>query len=173
MQSENSLVKSASAELSKVGLQTTTKVLEDHPRIAVAEYAKEWGADLVLVGSHGTSSLVRFLLGSVAQATVRRSPCSVEIVRKHTRDSRITATAMKILVAADSSDCATAAVKFVAQRPWPEGSQICVISVIPFVIPTAEVPRLCWRRSKGSCGSSSYCWIAVRESGQPCRTDGQ
>lgn len=117
MQSANSIVKPASAELSKVGLQTTTKVLEGHPRIAIAEYAKEWGADLVLVGSHGASSLVRFLLGSVAQATLRRSPCSVEIVRKHSQDSRITATAMNILVATDGSDCATAAVKFVAQCP--------------------------------------------------------
>ena len=89
MQSADSLVKSASVKLSKVRLQATTKVLEGYPRIAVAEFAEEWGADLVMVGSHGVSGLVRFLLGSVAQATLRRSPRSVEIVRKPARDSTI------------------------------------------------------------------------------------
>jgi len=138
-QSADSLLKSASAKLSKVGLQATTKVLEDHPRTAVAEFAEEWSADLVLVGSHGASGLVRFLLGSVAQATLRRSPCSVEIVRKSAPDSTIATAAMRILVATDGSDCATAAVRSVAQRPWPEGSQTGVISVIPFVIPPGEM----------------------------------
>ena len=84
-QSADSLLKSASAKLSKVGLQATAKVLKGHPRTAVAEFAEEWSADLVLVGSHGASGLMRFLLGSVAQATLRRSPCSVEIVRKPAR----------------------------------------------------------------------------------------
>src|ERR1035437_6761465 len=75
-QSADVLVKSASDKLGKAGLQATAKVLEGHPRIAVAEYAKEWGADLVLVGSHGASGLVRFLLGSVAHAALRRAACS-------------------------------------------------------------------------------------------------
>ena len=81
------LVKSASEKLSKAGVQATVKVLEGHSRIAIAEYAKKWDADLVLVGSHGVGGLVRFLLGSVAQATLRRSPCSVEIVRRPAWDS--------------------------------------------------------------------------------------
>ena len=138
-QSADSLVKSASAELSRVGLPATTKILEGHPRTAVAEFAEEWSADLVLVGSHGASGLVRFLLGSVAQATLRRAPCSVEIVRKPERDSTIATAAMRILIATDGSDCATAAVKSVAHRPWPDGSQIRVVSVIPFVIPAGEM----------------------------------
>jgi nucleotide-binding universal stress UspA family protein len=129
-QSANLFVKEASDKLDKAGLQVAAKVLEGRPRIAVAEYAKEWGADLVLVGSHGVSGLVRFLLGSVAQAALRRSPCSVEIVRRPARDSATASTAMKILIATDGSDCATAAVRSVAERPWPVGSQMRVVSVI-------------------------------------------
>ena len=119
-------------------MQATAKVLEGHPRIAVAEYAKEWGADLVLVGSHGASGLVRFLLGSVAQAALRRSPCSVEIVRRSAQDSATASTAMKILIGTDGSDCSIAAVRSVAQRPWPPGSQMRVISVVPLIIPFGE-----------------------------------
>ena len=135
-------VKEASDKLHKAGLQTTAKVLEGHPRIAVAEYAKEWGADLVLVGSHGASGLVRFLLGSVAQAALRRSPCSVEIVRKPIQDSATVSTAMKLLIGTDGSDCAMAAVRSVAQRPWPAGSQIRVISVIPLMVPFGDISSL-------------------------------
>jgi nucleotide-binding universal stress UspA family protein len=32
--------------------------------------ADEWGADLIVVGSHGRSALGRFILGSVAQKVV-------------------------------------------------------------------------------------------------------
>ena len=118
-QSAEVLVKSASDKLSKAGVQATVKVLEGHPRVAIAEYAKKWDADLVLVGSHGAGGLARFLLGSVAQATLRRSPCSVEIVRRSAWDSAAVSTAMKILVAVDGSDCSMAAVRSIADALGP------------------------------------------------------
>jgi nucleotide-binding universal stress UspA family protein len=137
-QAAERLVKSASATLGNAGLQTSTHVLEGHPRIAIADYAKEWGADFVLVGSHGASGLVRFLLGSVAQAVLRRSPCSVEIVRRTTPDSATVSSAMKILVATDGSECSMAAVRSVAGRPWPAPCQVRAISVVPLIVPFGE-----------------------------------
>ena len=68
--------------------------------------------------------MVRFLFGGVAQATLRRSPCSVEIVRRPTQDSMTATTAMKILAATNGSDCSMAVVRSIAQRPWPARSQI-------------------------------------------------
>jgi nucleotide-binding universal stress UspA family protein len=46
---------------------------------------------------------------------------------------------MKILLATDGSSCSQAAVNSIAERPWPEGSQVKVISAIeiPYV-PTTE-----------------------------------
>ena len=44
-------VKSASARINNAGLQTTTKVCDGHPRVAIAEHAG-MGTDLVMVGSH-------------------------------------------------------------------------------------------------------------------------
>ena len=128
------LAKSAATKLANAGLRTTTKIVQGSPRLAVAEYAKEFGANLVLVGSHGANGLVRFLLGSVAQATLRRSPRSVEIVRKPVRSSVTASPAMKILLATDGSDCSIAAAKSVAQRPWPHDSQVRLVSVIPLVV---------------------------------------
>jgi len=50
-------------------------------RSAILEEAERWGADLIVVGSHGYSTWERFLLGSVSQAIVSHAKCSVEIVR--------------------------------------------------------------------------------------------
>ena len=47
----------------------------------IAERAQELGADLVVIGSRGHTGLKRFALGSVAEATVKRSPVSVLTVR--------------------------------------------------------------------------------------------
>lgn len=43
--------------------------------------AVEWGADLVVIGSHGRTGLQRVLLGSVARSVLLHAPCSVLVVR--------------------------------------------------------------------------------------------
>jgi nucleotide-binding universal stress UspA family protein len=133
-QSAEELVNSACAKLTKAGLQTTREVFEGHPRADIPDYAGRWGADLILVGNRGTSTLVRFLLGSTAQAVLRNSPCSVEIVRARAGKQTPAAGAMKVLLATDGSECSIAAVKAVATRPWPNGTQMRVVSVIPVVM---------------------------------------
>jgi nucleotide-binding universal stress UspA family protein len=47
----------------------------------VVEYAEENEVDQVVMGSHGRSGVTRILLGSVAEAVVRRSPVPVTVVR--------------------------------------------------------------------------------------------
>jgi nucleotide-binding universal stress UspA family protein len=51
------------------------------PRPVVLDEAESWGADLIVVGSHGYNALKRFLMGSVSQAVVSHAKCSVEVVR--------------------------------------------------------------------------------------------
>lgn len=47
----------------------------------ILDEAESWGADLIVVGSHGYRAWERFLLGSVSQAVVSHAKCSVEVVR--------------------------------------------------------------------------------------------
>ena len=51
------------------------------PRPVILDEAESWGADLIVVGSHGYSAWKRFILGSVSQAVVSHAKCSVEVVR--------------------------------------------------------------------------------------------
>jgi nucleotide-binding universal stress UspA family protein len=52
------------------------------PRTEIVNTAKEWRADLIVVGSHGRTGLERCLLGSVAEYVVRHARCSVEVARQ-------------------------------------------------------------------------------------------
>lgn len=51
------------------------------PRTVILDEAESWGADLIVMGSHGYGVLARFLLGSVSHAVVSHAKCSVEVVR--------------------------------------------------------------------------------------------
>ena len=62
-------------------LQVSTEVLTGSPKRTLVEEAEEWGADLIVVGSHGYKSWERMLLGSVSQAVAAHARCSVLIVR--------------------------------------------------------------------------------------------
>jgi len=64
------------------GFQVTPVLREGRPREAILEEAERWGADLIIVGSHGYGPLKRFFLGSVSLAIALHAPCSVEIVRR-------------------------------------------------------------------------------------------
>jgi nucleotide-binding universal stress UspA family protein len=43
--------------------------------------ARELGADLIIVGSHGLTGLERLLVGSISEHIVREADCSVEVAR--------------------------------------------------------------------------------------------
>jgi len=75
------LVESAAEQLRSAGFTTAASIREgDAPRVIV-DCAKEIGADLIVLGSHGRKGFDRLLLGSVSDSVARHAPCSVQIVR--------------------------------------------------------------------------------------------
>ena len=58
----------------------TTKVVKGSPKEAIVEEAEQWGADLIVMGSHGYGFWQRALLGSVSESVVHHAPCSVLVV---------------------------------------------------------------------------------------------
>ena len=51
------------------------------PAEAICERAKEIGADLVVISTHGRTGLAHMLIGSVAERVVRHAPCPVLTLR--------------------------------------------------------------------------------------------
>src|SRR5262249_537666 len=94
------IVKSASDTLSRSGHKISIETPQGSPKQFIIDYARRWGADLIMVGSHGSSATTRFLLGSVAQSVLQGAPCSVEIVRNGPSKPL---GGLKILLATDGS----------------------------------------------------------------------
>jgi len=68
-------------ELRAGGFKADTAVMVGDIRETIIDSAADWGANLIVVGSHGEKGMRRFLLGSVAEFVARHATCSVEIVR--------------------------------------------------------------------------------------------
>ena len=74
-------VRSAIAETHGDKVEIETEVVGGAPKVVIPDVAEAWGADLVVVGSHGYRGLERFLLGSVSMSVAQHVHCSIEIVR--------------------------------------------------------------------------------------------
>jgi len=57
---------------------------EGDPPSEIVKAADEWRADVIVIGTHARGPVARFLLGSTAEAVVRRAHCPVLTVG-HTR----------------------------------------------------------------------------------------
>ncbi len=57
------------------------EILRGEPRKVILDLAKEWPADLILIGSHGRRGIERAVLGSVSEAVATHANCSVEMTR--------------------------------------------------------------------------------------------
>ena len=99
----------------------------DSPAWGVIKKAEEWQTDLVVVGSHRSSALGRFLLGSVSHKVLTEARVTVRVAREHLADST---TPVRLVIGVDGSPDANAAIRTVTGRVWPQGSEARVITVL-------------------------------------------
>lgn len=104
----------------------------DHPAWGIIKQADVWQPDLLVIGSRGRSTLSRLLLGSVSHKVLTEVRCSVRIARGQ---SKAAAVPIRLLLGVDGSSGAQEAVKALAARPWPQGTQVCAVVAID---PTME-----------------------------------
>ena len=53
------------------------RLVTGDPAATIANLAEEEGVDLIVMGTHGRTGLMRLLMGSVAEAVVRQAKCPV------------------------------------------------------------------------------------------------
>jgi nucleotide-binding universal stress UspA family protein len=69
------------AELRDKAVRVTTQVRRGYPQEEILSAAKETGADLVAMSTHGRGGLGRLLFGSVAEAVLRHADIPVFLLR--------------------------------------------------------------------------------------------
>jgi len=129
------LIDRAVQELRGRGVEATPLMLQGDARSVILDRAKETHTDLVFVGSNGASGLAKLFLGRVAAAVVSHAPCSAEIVR--IREGKLPGV-HKILLATDGSEFGERAARSVAERPWPAGTEVEVMSVVELMMGSAQ-----------------------------------
>jgi nucleotide-binding universal stress UspA family protein len=58
------------------------RLIYGNPAEAIVRLAKQEGASMIVVGTHGRTGLTHLLAGSVAEELIRKSSCPVVVVKK-------------------------------------------------------------------------------------------
>ena len=69
-------------QATQAGVRSDFKLVNSDVGRAICDHAKEWSAELVMVGSHGRKGLGEMLLGSVSNYVMHHAPCSVLVVHE-------------------------------------------------------------------------------------------
>ncbi len=75
-----SLLKNFCEQAQKVGVVAEFTQQIGQPDHEIVEFAKDWGADLIVIGSHGRRGLNELVLGSVSNYVLHHVSCSVLLV---------------------------------------------------------------------------------------------
>lgn len=86
---DNALLAEARHALDKIvreqipkGLDVEASVITGNPVEGIIQFAREHNADLLVMCTHGRTGLSHVLMGSTAEAVVRRAPCPVLTLRQ-------------------------------------------------------------------------------------------
>ena len=131
------------------GLRTELVSRIGPPDEVLAGAALEYAAELIVVGTHGHTGIVRFLLGSVASSTIRHAPCDVLVVRGRPVNGLFA----RPLVATDFSPAASKAISHAA---WVCAPDAAIEAIHAWQLPTGS-----WGATL--LGQARFPWSTVRD----------
>lgn len=115
--------------------EITPEIAIGSPASSILEKADEWKPDLIVVGSHGRTAAGRFFFGSVSQKLAHEAHCTVRIARGRAKPE---SDPVRILIGVDGSKGAEAAIRDVASRHWPAGSEARIVNACWRIPPTTS-----------------------------------
>jgi nucleotide-binding universal stress UspA family protein len=128
------VVDEARATLAPRGFDIETDVVIGSPRDEIPRIAREWNADLVVLGARGLGRIKRFLLGSVSLAVARHVSCPVLVVKGRPRKLG------SVLVGMDGSEDSFQALRFLLSLPLARRTELRLLSVVEPIRYPASAP---------------------------------
>jgi nucleotide-binding universal stress UspA family protein len=134
LEAARGVVEEARASLAPRGFGIETDVAIGNPKEEIARIAREWGAELVVLGARGLSGIKRFLLGSVSLTVAHHLSCPVLIVKGRPRKVE------DVLVAMDGSEDSFQALRFLLSLPLARQTKLRLLSVVEPIRYPASAP---------------------------------
>jgi nucleotide-binding universal stress UspA family protein len=104
------------------------------PGNVLADVTGWWHPELVVIGSHGRSAVRRLFLGSVSWEVIHKAACSVRVVREGGTPKLNDP--IRIVIGIDGSKESATALSSVVGRPWPEKTEVHIVSAVQTLAPT-------------------------------------
>jgi nucleotide-binding universal stress UspA family protein len=130
-------------------LQDVRVLLQNGPAVGeILREARDWPADLIVLGTHGSSGFERLVLGSVTEKVLRRSTVPVLTIPKSAAD--VPDLAFKtVLCAFDRSEASARALDHAVAFARAAGAQLIVAHVVEHFID--EDPQFARHFDTGDC----------------------
>jgi nucleotide-binding universal stress UspA family protein len=113
----------------KAGLAVDVEIALGLPVHRILDCASSHAADVIVMGTHGTSGFEHFVLGSVTEKVLRKASCAVLTVPPRARaTSRLPFN--RVLCAVDFSDASTAAVNWALSLAHESRASATVLHVL-------------------------------------------
>ena len=135
MRREREELLSGEAErLQSAGLTCSTEVSIGQPAEEIIHASASLGANLIVLGSIGTSGIREFHLGRVSNAVLEYAPFSLLIVKPPLPEAQATGgtdgTPLRVLIAIDGSQASRNAIKFCHKLSLPAHTEVHVLGVL-------------------------------------------
>jgi nucleotide-binding universal stress UspA family protein len=106
--------------------QVETVLLDGHPAAELLQEVERRKPDVVVVGARGLGAVSRVLLGSVSERLVKHAPCSVLVAHPPQGSAGV----RKLLIAADGSRAAQAAIDRFAQLKLGSDRSVALLGIL-------------------------------------------
>ncbi len=115
-----------------VECKISSEFLQGEPKGQILDYCKQWGAELIVMGTRGNKGLDLILLGSISQGVLMQSPCPVLIVKTDPNHAttQVHDKFKNILVTTDSSPYSVAALTWLKSLVWPADTNFRLTTVV-------------------------------------------
>jgi nucleotide-binding universal stress UspA family protein len=123
-------VRTVAEHLEREGITARPEVLPGTPEQAILFAAQVHHADLIVISTHGHSTLRHVFAGSVAEAVLRHAECPVLITRPGHKIPAGERSARRILIPLDGSPLSEAALAYVTSEQLAAGAHVILLRVV-------------------------------------------
>ena len=133
------------------------------PAEAIVDEARHWGADLIVMGTHGGAQVRKFFIGSIAERVIRYAPCPVMVLG---REEDVPGLFQQVLLPVDFSGACSRAARLASSICRDHGARLHAVHVFEDILapPYVTADAFSWDQEqldRGRLALKDFCRVHV------------